>query len=88
MWKAHPDVIHTRAPRGGVLLDVRRKVYFSLNETGATLWKVLERGASEAELVSALLDAYDTEELVARRDVESLLGELEQAHLVERRGAG
>ncbi len=38
----------------------------TLNETGAFLWKILETGADESELVSALLEEYDvTPEMAA-----------------------
>ncbi len=48
----------------------------NLNETGEFLWKLLENGAEEAELVAALLKEYDVTEERAlasvRRFVEKL----------------
>ena len=42
----------------------------NLNDTGAFLWERLEQGASEDELVNAILEAYtDVDEPLARKSV-------------------
>lgn len=41
----------------------------TLNETGAFLWKILEKGAEETDLVAALLQEYNVDETTAAKHV-------------------
>ena len=45
----------------------------TLNESGAFLWNRLKDGASEAELVDALLEEYEVERSKAEADVREFL---------------
>lgn len=54
----------------------------NLNDTGAFLWKKLEGGASEEELVSAMLSEYDVDEETAKRDISAFLDKLKEADLL------
>lgn len=51
----------------------------TLNNSGAKLWDLLEKGADEKTLVRALMDAFDVETQQAEEDVQSFLDVLEQA---------
>lgn len=55
----------------------------NLNESGAFLWKVLEKGASIEQLKKELLGEYDVEESVAEADINSFIGKLEEKGLLE-----
>lgn len=54
-----------------------------LNESSALLWKRLEDGATEEELVGALLGEYDVTEEEARKDVKTFVDNLTKAGLVK-----
>lgn len=54
-----------------------------LNETSAFLWKRLETGADEQELVLALLAAYEIDEATARRDIGVFLDTLRRARVLD-----
>lgn len=54
----------------------------NLNETGAFLWKLLEKEMDTAGLKSALLEEYDVEEAVAERDVNTFVNKLTEAGLI------
>lgn len=54
-----------------------------LNETGVFLWKKLERGATEKELIDALLSEYDVEESVAKADVDGFIAKMKEAELLK-----
>ena len=45
----------------------------ALTESGALLWKKLEQGADEKDLVAALLDEYEVSEEQAAADVASFV---------------
>ena len=44
---------------GTVLLHMRTKRYFSLNETGAEIWRMLEEDVPVADIPARLSAAYD-----------------------------
>lgn len=55
----------------------------NLNESGTFLWKLLEEGASEQELLSKMLDEYDVEESVAKQDIAVFLNKMREAELLD-----
>ncbi len=54
----------------------------TLTETGALLWRKLETGAEEDDLVKALMDEYDVDEATAREDVKSFLKDTIEKNMV------
>jgi len=54
-----------------------------LNESGALLWKLLEKGAEMDDLVQALLNEYDVDEATARADIEEMIGNIRDRGLLE-----
>lgn len=66
-----------------VLLDANKSVYMSLNHSGAELWRLLEKGATEAELRKLLVDTYSIGQDRAARDVEQFLSVLRSHDLIE-----
>ena len=77
-----PDAAFAALPDGGVVLHLRTKRYFSLNETGAAIWSLLESSASPEEIVERLARAYEVEAAAATRSVERLVAELAREELV------
>ena len=55
----------------------------NLNDTGVFLWKILEKGATAEEMVSALLNEYEVEKEVAEKDVSKFIGKLKEAKLLK-----
>lgn len=55
----------------------------NLNKTGVLLWNALIKGATEEELVNALLKEYDVEQSVAENDVKEFVGKLKEANLIK-----
>lgn len=55
----------------------------NLNETGAFLWRMLEKGCDEQSLKKALLDEYDVEDAVAESDVKAFIAKLTEAGLLK-----
>lgn len=54
----------------------------NLNETGAFLWKLLEKGAEKEEMTEALLKEYDVQKEVAAVDVNAFTTKLAEAGLL------
>lgn len=59
------------------------KGVINLNETGALLWKELQKGATEEDLKKALLNEYDVAEEIADRDVKAFIDSLNKANLIK-----
>lgn len=55
----------------------------NLNETGAFLWKLLEKSATEEEMVNALLKEYDVDRVTAEADVKGFVDKLLEAKLAD-----
>lgn len=61
-------------PAGKAALDLNGML--TLNEVGAEIWHMLPEVENEEELVSRLLDIYEVEEDVLRKDVDDFLAAL------------
>lgn len=55
----------------------------NLNSSSAFLWKALSEDVTEEQLVQKLLEEYQVEEDVARRDVSLFVEKLKEAKLIE-----
>lgn len=55
----------------------------ALSESGALLWEKLEQGATEDELVEALLAEYEVEREQAEADVKAFVDELRDKGIIE-----
>lgn len=68
----------------GVLLNVDALVYFSLNETGATLWQELEANKFSTidDLTRVLCERFEVDPHTARQEVEDFVSQLEHVKIV------
>ena len=86
--KIKDDFILKKIAGSYVVVPVRKRaVDFSgiikLSESGAFLWKLLEKGAERDELVAALLGEYDVDEATASADADRFINSLNEAGLIE-----
>jgi hypothetical protein len=55
----HPSLVFTRLDETeAVLLHLDTKRYYTLNETGARIWELMQQGRSPQEIVQALQGNY------------------------------
>lgn len=66
-----------------VVLDLSGSVYLKLNGSGRVLWERLAEGCTEDELAAALVETYEIDEELARRDVSDFLTDLQTRNLIE-----
>lgn len=71
-----------------VVVPVRtRAVDFSgiikLSESGAFLWRLLEKGADKEELIAKMLEEYAVDEATAAADIDRFITKLREADLIE-----
>ena len=55
----------------------------TINETGAFLWKILENGATQEDLVNALIKEYGIDKELADKDVDAFINKMKGAGLLE-----
>lgn len=82
--KAIPDsdVIVTELDGEAVLLNLETKLYFSLNATGVTIWKLLDEGLTLGQIGKRLFQEYDVTPEKAQQCVLDLVGQLNDEKLV------
>lgn len=54
-----------------------------LNPTGAFLWKIIDKGTTEEELVEAMLDKYDVDRETATEDIAQFVKMIREANLID-----
>ena len=67
---------------GAVLLHMGTKRYYSLNETGAAIWHLLENEVPVSEMGARLVEEYDVDPRAADEAVADLLAELAAEALI------
>jgi hypothetical protein len=68
-------------PTGSASVDFSGMI--TLNSTAAFLWKQLAEDKTEQELLTALLQEYDTDEATAKADLSEFIHMLKAAGLLE-----
>lgn len=77
------DVACARVDDGAVLLHMGTKRYFSLNETGAEVWRLLEEGVPVDDIPQRLSERFDVTADEARDAVAGLVDALVADQLLE-----
>ncbi len=79
------DIVFTDFEGGeAILVDLNTTKYYQLNETGALIWRALEKGGTLEDIVSEMHTVYDVSREHALASVEKLLLSLESNKLVKR----
>ena len=82
-----PLAVYTRLDETeAVLLHLKTKRYYSLNETGIFIWDLLEQAHDPEEIAAALSDTYDVDPPGARDYLRLFLDDLRGEGLVEEAG--
>lgn len=78
-----PDQISTDLGGEAVILGLQSEAYFSLEGVGLRLWEWLDEPKTAAELLAAILNAYEVEPARAERDLLAVLQEMADEGLIE-----
>jgi hypothetical protein len=77
-----PDAAYAAVPGGGVVLHLGVNRYFSLNDTAAMIWSMLEAGSTTDVITGELARRFDIDAASAERAVVELVDRLSQAGLL------
>lgn len=79
-----PEVVVTDIEgKEAVLLHLGTKMYFTLNETGLLIWKMLNSGLTPEEISERFSSEFDVSPEKAKESVFNLIGELITEKLVK-----
>lgn len=73
-----PEVVETVLEDGAVLLNLKTNFYYSLNETGRTIWQMIDSTESHANLIQKVMDEYHVEDGHAKESISNFIKELEK----------
>jgi hypothetical protein len=65
-----------------VVLEARGSTYLSVNNSGVLLWRMLARGATRDEVISALVEAYGIDTPSAAADADRFVDQMRAAGLL------
>jgi len=88
VYSPHPSIVTRKTGNEYVLVPVTNNIadmnsVYTLNETGAFLWELIDGKRSLADLVSALTEEYHTDAETASRDVLDFIGEMDRFLIVK-----
>ena len=66
-----------------VLLDMNSESYFGLDEVGTAIWQAIEEKRVLKDVLERLMEVYDVEEKVLKKDLFAFLEKLQESGLVE-----
>jgi len=70
-------------PEEGVVLNLKTKNYYQLNETSQIVWKALSVRKSKEEIVSSLASIYDVPLEQLQKDVDKIIQKFREEQLIE-----
>ncbi len=77
----HEGVVYTNLEDGAVLLHLETRFYYSLNEVGQAIWRLLDSAESLEDLLQKLEAEYEVGTQQATESVSKFLQELESEQL-------
>ena len=66
-----------------VLLDMESENYFGLDEVGTAIWQAIQEDGLLQNVLETLLEQYDVEEEVLKKDLIGFVEKLAESGLVE-----
>jgi hypothetical protein len=77
-----PSVISEIVDNEAIIVNLDNGAYYSLRDTGCVIWRLLEQGATTAQVVTQLSQQYGGETAVVITAVQQLIAELQAEALV------
>ena len=82
-WVAKRSVFSSAVGSEIALLDNETNIYFTLNETGAFIWSVLQEPMTISELCAAVCGNFEVETGQCEVDVAKIVSQLIDAGLID-----
>ena len=83
MYKINTEnILFTQLGEEGVVYDIENNEYQSLNETSFKIFKSIENGLTEVEILSELLEEYEIEEDECRSEIKKVIEEFLEKNII------
>ena len=87
IYQRHPDMVARKILDEVILVPVSRNVadmqsIFTLNETGARVWDMIDGKNTEDDIVKTLVEENEVEEAQARQDLSVILSQLQEIRAI------
>ena len=76
------EVVCTDLINEGVILNLRTKYYYTVNQVGLFIWNLIEQGKSRAEIIAAVTNEFAVDPTTAQQDLDDLMGQLQKEELI------
>jgi hypothetical protein len=81
-YHSTPEAVFAEVPGGGVVLHTGTKRYYSLNQTGARIWALLETDGNPQNTAATIAAEYGISPTEAERAVDDLVRDFIEAGLL------
>ncbi len=79
------DIIITELDNSeAILLDMRNKRYYSLNETGLAIFKGIESNLTQDKIIEKIMSVYDINKGQAKNSVANMINNLLSHNIIEK----
>lgn len=76
IFQKNKDFIWSEVGGEGVLLNMQSGDYFGLNEVGLSFWEKVDNRSTLGEILEKMLEEYEVEMSVLKRDLVDLASEM------------
>jgi hypothetical protein len=84
-YKIPDDIIVTELDNNeAILLDMRNKRYYSLNETGLVIFKGIESNLNQDKIVEKIMSVYETDQDKTIISVNNIIERLLSFNIIEK----
>ncbi len=83
MLQKHSSILWRELDGEAVLLSPAEGCSYNLNPVGTFIWKMLDGTHSASAIADAICQDYEVEYAQALQDVENIIADLQQNHLVQ-----
>jgi len=84
-YSVSPDAAYAAVPGGGVILHLGANRYYSLNESAAAVWALIDAGLAHGAIVARVAEDFGIDDATASESVARILQRFTDAGLVQGR---
>ena len=77
-----PNVIHEIIDGEAVLVNLESGSYYSIDSVGAVVWDYIEKGLSNSQIVEAIANQFEGEQVHINEGIQELFGQLQAEQLI------
>ena len=78
-----PDQISSELGGEAVILNLVSGTYYGLNEVGARIWELIQEPCTFDSIHAVLIAEYDVQPDICNQDLNRILRDMKEAHLIE-----